>query len=423
MTMGAGIAQGIGAAVNAIGAINAGNAGRQASGAFNAAQGNADNLYGQMAGQGLDLIGELTSGYGQYQNPALAGQIQNRMYGAADGLANNNRATAWNLNNQGLAGQAAGMLGGGYQNNVNMPGQGPLMQYQAPGMDQYDFQGVQSFVGQSVQSAMQAGDRARVGARENLAGQSGQMGAGLDAAMADRGMSRDSGAAAGAMSQFGVGATQSMAGLERDISNQVQQAGLMGAQLDSQNALGLAGMGSQYNLGMNDLTQRSGLAAFGANLGAMNDHWGQGLSTAQLQAGIDQGANNFRLGAATGLSGLQGMQNDVTMAQGGLRNAAYTDPLNLMQGVYQQNYLNPAMQGMQQMGSMAGNMLAAAIPGMESGLDRRERGVQTAASGKGAGTGAALGMGNQLGGTITGKNTPKVANPGNPMPQFGVKAP
>ena len=445
------------AGMSGIQGINSGIKGAKANKQLNAAQSRADETYGNLMTQGQNVLGGVIGNAGNYATPMVGGG--NMMYAggspggglagtggqsdkgaaqgaqqgmgldqhilqsgmaASEGVAGNHRATADALGNQGLAGQAAGLLGGGYQNNVNMPGfvnnvggipqAGAQMGFNAPGMDQFNFAQPGQMANQMVSNALEAGDRARVGVREQLAGGTSQMQQGLNAALAGQGLSANSGAAAAALQGNAMQGIQQMAGLERGIADMAGNAALQGAQMDTQNLMAMTGMGAQHNMGMNQLTQQSALNAFQANLGAQGQHFGQqmagsqlqnmidqgqnqfGLGTAQLQAGIDQSSNQYRLGAAQGLAGLQGMQNDVTMQQGSLRNAAYTDPLGMMQGIYQQNYLNPQMQMNQILSGVGGQMMAGGLGGMEAGLDRRSKAVANAGSGKGSSMGNAQGF-------------------------------
>lgn len=307
------IAQGAGVALQAGQAINSGVKGARASRQLGDAQRQQDQMYMDLLGQGQDLLG-----------------------GVTDRLAQ------------------------GPQNNVTIPNPGEQMEFTAPGMNQYDFGQVGQVADQAVANALAAGDRARAGAREGVAQQTAQFQAGLDTALADRGLSRNSGAAAAALQGNAIAAGQQMAGLERDLANQAQAAGLQGAQFDAQNALAMGQMGSQYNLGMNQLGQQSALNQFNANLAAQQQNYGQQMGNAQLQATIDQAANQYNLGAAGQLGGL-------------------------VQGLF-----------------------GAAIPGMEAGLDRRAQGVQQAGAGKGAAIGGASANAMKMGENMGGKQTPMV---------------
>lgn len=382
--------QGIGAGVQAGQAINSGIKGARAQNQYDADMGQQRDLLGGLVSTGQDMVNQIGTGYQQFNNPNLAGQVLNMGQGAASGVAGVNNATANALGNQGIAGQALAALQGGYQNNVNVPQAGPLMSFQAPGMDQYNFTNPQQMADMFTQNALTAGSNARLGAREQLAQQSAQMQGGLNAQLAERGLSANSGAGAQALMQAAMAGNQQMAGLERGIAEMTGQSALQGAQLDAQNLLGLTGMGSQYNLGMNQLGQQSALNQFNANLGAQQQNFGQQLAGGQLQAGIDQARANYGLGQAQGFMGLQGMQNDVTMQQGALRNAAYTQPLDIMQGIYQNNYLNPQMQGLGQMGQIASSLLGQSIGGLDQLLGRQAEGVKAAGGGKGAATGGAI---------------------------------
>jgi len=382
--------QGIGAGVQAGQAINSGIKGAKAQKQYSQDMNAQRDMLGNVISTGQEMLGNVTDQYGQFQNPNLANQVLNQAQGAATGVAQNSNATANALGDQGIAGQALSLLQGGYQNNVSIPQAGQQMSFNAPGMDQFNFQNPQQLADQFTQNALSQGANARTAAREQVAAQTGQLQSGLNTQLAAQGLAPNSGAAAAALTQNALGAGQQLAGLERGIADMTGNAALQGAQLDANNLMQMTGMGSQYNLGMNQLGQQSALNAFNANLGAQGQQFGQQLAGQQLQAGIDQSAANYGLGAAQGMAGLQGMQNDVTLQQGALRNAAYTEPLGIMQGIYQQNYLNPQLQGLGQIGQIASGLMGQGIGGLDQLLGRQAEGVKAAGSGKGAATGGAI---------------------------------
>ena len=383
--------QGIGAGVQAGQAINSGIKGQRAQNQYDQDMNQQRDMLSGVVTTGQEYLNQVGTGYQQFNNPQLGNDVLNMAQGAAGGVADVNRATADALGNQGIAGDALSLLQGGYQNNVGgIPQAGPQMTFNQPGMDQYDFTQAGQMAGQFTQNALTAGNNARLTAREQLGAQTTASNEALNAQLASRGLGAGSGAAAAALAQNAMAANQQMAGLERGIAEMSGNAALQGAQLDASNLLQMTGMGSQYNLGMNQLGQQSALGAFQANLGAQGQNFGQQMQGAQLQAGIDQSANQFNLGAAGQMAGLQGMQNDVTLQQGALRSGAYTEPLGIMQGIYSQNYLNPQLQGLGQLGQIASSLMGQGIGGLDQLLGRQAEGVTAAGSGKGAATGGAI---------------------------------
>jgi hypothetical protein len=394
------------AGMSGVQAINSGIKGQRAQGQLNQAQQQADQTYQQLVSGGQGVLQGVVGNAGNYATPTVGGaptmfaggspggglagmpgqktqsgkgaqagvpldqQILNMGMDASTGVAGNHRATADALGNQGLADQAAGMFGQGFQSSAP---QG------------FDFQNPQNLAEQMTQTAIDAGNRARVGGREQLAMQMQGAESGLNAQLASRGLSPNSGAAVSALTQNAVGANQALAGLERNIADMTGQAAMQGAQLDTQNLLNLTNMSSNFTMGNN-----------------------------QIQAGLDQAANQYNLGAAQGMAGLQGMQNDVTMQQGALRNAAYTEPLGMLQGLYQQNYLQPQMQMQQLLAGVGGQMLAGGLGGTEAGLDRRSEAVSGAGSGKGSSMGNAQGFATDAAKSGFGSN--KGAAPGSVTP-------
>lgn len=345
---------GIGAGANAISGINSGIKGKQANRKLQHQMEQANERFGGMADFGM--------GVGQ------------NISGILDGM---------DPHDQSRANQAGDIYGQGYQNNVNIPGAMHQMHFDQPGMQQFDFGQVSQIADQSVQAALAAGDSARVSARENMAMQTGGMQDQLGAALAAQGLNPNSGAMTSALGEQARAGMQQMGALERDIAGMADQAALTGAQMDNQNLMSMAGMGSQYNLGMNQLEQQSALGAFQSNLAAQQQHFGQGMAGAQLQAGIDQSRGQYDLGRAQGLAGLQGMQNDMVTGLSGI------------------------------LGGLGGQMGGIGAQGINSLLGMQGDAVAGAADGKGAGLGAALGFLPDALGGIEGKKTQNQAVTGN----------
>jgi len=265
-------------------------------------------------------------------------------------------------------------------------------------LQQFNFDPVRSQLDQAMQAGQGFADNARASALEQSA--LGFQGAQqqLDAALASRGVASNSGVAAASSMNLANQGAQQRSMLERDLANQQAQTALQFTGLDTQNALNLAGMGSQYNLGFNQLGQQGAQNAFGQSLAASQFGLGREQSLAQLglqseaqRIGGIQADNNLAaqlaqsgqandLARAAGLQGLQG-QLDQRLLQGvDLQRLGATSGLDLLQGIYQQNYLNPQMQvGM--------GLLQNALGGFSENLGYYGQGAAAGGAGKGAQTG------------------------------------
>jgi len=389
----------IGGGLQAGQGISSGIKGAQAQKQLGQQQSAMNETYRGLIEQGQGMFGNLAGQAEGFANPNLSAQILGMAQQGGRDLAGIYGGAADALGSQPWANQAAGMFGA--------PGMDRVGNVRMPGLNQFDFQGPQQMAGMMTQQALAAGERARTDARGQFATQTGQFQEGLGAALADMGMGPQSGAAAAAMGQHARGGMEQMAGLERGIADMAGQMTMQGAQLDASNLLNFTGMGSQYNLGMNQIGQQSALGAQG------------------LQAQIDQGLNQYNLGAAQGLTGLQGLQNQTIQQQAALRAAGVTDPLNMLQGVYQQNFLGPQMGMNQMLTGMAGQLLGGGLGGMEMGMDRQANAAASAGSGKGAAGAGALGHARDA---APGIQSAKGAKPGGsskgaspiPMPNVGV---
>lgn len=197
------------------------------------------------------------------------------------------------------------------------------------GAPTFDFQTGNNLMDQTMQTFRDFASNQRNAALDQ-AGQAftSQAGA-LDAALAGRGLSRNSGVAAGALGQLASEQSQAMAGLNRDLANQAGQIGLQGAQFDVNRMLQEQQLGSNFALGSAaQQTQNLGLA-------------------------------------------------------GNLATQAYTTPLGVQQGMFQENFLNPFMQTQAGLSGLLGQGMAA----LGQGLDLRNQQVQQAGAGKGAAMG------------------------------------
>lgn len=418
---------------------------------------------------------------GQSQQGTLAQGILDNTIAGGSQINQNFLAGADALNNRGLQNQAASLLQtggfGGLMGDINQAGglqqfnpgdvfqggivqpsdiTGQLSNVYTPGQftpNQFAFNPVSQTANAAVQNAIDSGNRARATALEQAAIGFNQTGDAVDAALASRGLSGNSGVGAAALAQYGGQVGQQLTNLNRDIANQTQAAALQGAQFDIGNVMQLAGLGSQYNLGINQLTGNLGLGRdelIANQLGQRNALTGQiGLAGDQLLAGQTQAQNalianqlmqNTALGAQFGmnqnsllaglaqagqandlgrssqLAGLQGMQDATALTQTDLRNRAVTQPLGMLQSVYQSNYLAPQMQVLGLQSGLANSMLGQGTAGLNSNLAAMAQAAQTAGSGKGAASGGAIGQ-NQ--GKGTGKGAGTGTSPG-PMPGFGV---
>lgn len=272
----------------------------------------------------------------------LSDVILRDAFQGAGQLAQTYQAGAAGLQNRGLANQAAGLVqqggmggllanvaqGGGFQSfqpgqvfqgnqftplgiltpqasGGNVPMHAPSQVNLSPvhagtpfTANQFAFDPVAATRQQAIDFSMQAGDRARATAQEQAALAMQQGAGGIDKMLAARGMSADSGVGAAALAQLGAATGQQMADLNRDLASQGQQAALQASQFDVGSLLDLAGMGSQYNLGINQLTGQLGLGrdqmiagqldarnALAAQLGISGDQ----LMAQQLMAGNQLG--------------------------------------------------------------------------------------------------------------------------------------
>lgn len=330
----------IGAGIQGAQAISAGQSGKRAARQADERMGVYDTHIDNLMGMGMDAIGGMQDMAAGFQNPQLANQIMHHGQSAADGLG-------------GIFGGAADAIGG-----INIPG------VQEAQLTDFSFEQPQQIRQQAMADFERfAGDQ-RAAAQEQFGRSMTQGSASLDAALADRGIAPGSGVAGGAMADIARGGMEQASVLNRDLAAQGGQLGLQAAQFDVGTGLQLGQMGSQYNLGRNQLALQQA--------GQMFD---QGLAGA-------------------------GMQADLIGRQAQLGAAGQTAGLDVLQNLYQQNYLQPGMAAQQGLMNLAG----LGMQGAQFGLGLRDEQMARAASGKGAATGGALtGLGNTRAGIDSAK--------------------
>ena len=320
------IASGIGSGLQAVQGIASGISGKGASNKLEQDMQGQNQLYTGMLQGGSNALSGLQKAGQQFANPNLANQVLGKAQGLGGQLS-------------GIANQAAGQLGS---------------------VGGYSFDPLKGMLGQTMAEQAAFGDRARATATEQaaLAGQQGT--SALDAALASRGFSRNSGAAAAGLAQLGAQTQQGLVGLNRDLANQAGQAGLQAAQLDSQNALQFGGLASQYNLGYGQLKDQEAMQA-------------AGLKSDALKTGFDA-----------------------------------------LQGTYQNNYLNPGLQYAGLASGLAGQLTGIGAGGLQGNTDIRAKGLQSAGGGKGAGVGGGASGFQSLGSVLPGK--PQATGGGSGIP-------
>lgn len=268
------------------------------------------------------VLSNMQGALGQYQNPQMAADVTNGAYQLGNTLQQNASIGASQI------GQ-----GGGAQIAQNALG------------NQFDFAPVGQQLTQTTQLAQDMAGRARTQAADASALNMRQSEGALDAQLAGRGLSMNSGAAAAGLMGLQQQNALARSQLEGNLANQAGQMGLQAAQLDTSNLLQHQGTASQYNLGMNQLGAQTGLA-----LQQLND-----------QQAIQR----------------TGMLNDAAM--GGF---------NALQGTYAQNYLNPQLQIQSILGALSGQLAGIGAGGLQANTELGARGVQQAGSGKGAALGS-----------------------------------
>ncbi len=290
-------------------------------------------IYQQFAEGNIGTREYLQDQANQYSNPELGRELTDNALGLAKYL-------------DGISTIEASKLGqGGYMGDARTALEG------AGNFNQYDFSGVGSTREQALDFAQTMGDNARRDARAQMAVANTQANTMLDAQLAQRGLSRDSGAAAVAMSQLGQQNAMSTAQLESALAQQAGQLGLQASQFDISSALQQAQMESGYNLGMNQLTSQTGLAQ------------------------------------AQGLMGLQQLSDQQALQRYGMQAEAALQGNAAAQAAYAQNYLNPMMNAQNILGTLASYQGGYA----QSGLGQLLTGSQNAAASAGTAAGANFG--------------------------------
>lgn len=333
----------IGAAAQVGTGIASGVQGKQAQQRANQMGDQALDMYQQFAEGNIGTREYLQDQAIRYSNPALGQQLTDQAIGLGDYLGGIANTEAGNIGQGGYMGDARNFLEGAGQ------------------FDQYNFDPTRSTREQALEFSQTMGDNARRDARAQMAVANTQAGTMLDAQLAQRGLSRDSGAASVALSQLGQQNAMTTAQLESGLAQQAGQLGLQASQFDISSALQQAQMESGYNLGMNQLTSQTGLAQ------------------------------------AQGLMGLQQMSDQQALQRYGMQSEAALQGNAAAQAAYGQNYLNPMMNAQNILGTLASYQGGYA----QSGMGQLIGGAQNAAGSGGAGKGAAIGGLSGRGGTIS----------------------
>lgn len=323
----------IGAAAQIGTGIASGVGGKRAEQRANQMGDQALDMYRQFAEGNIGTREYLQNQAGQYSNPQLREQLTDQAM----------RLSAFITD---IAGTESGNIGqGGYMGDARDALMG------AGQFDQYNFDPTRSTREQALEFSQTMGDNARRDARAQMAMGNTQANTMLDAQLAQRGLSRDSGAAAVAMSQLGQQNAMSTAQLESALAQQAGQLGLQASQFDISSALQQAQMESGYNLGMNQLMSQTGLAQ------------------------------------AQGLAGLQQLSDQQALQRYGMQSEAALQGNAAAQAAYGQNYLQPMMNAQNILGTLASYQGGYA----QSGMGQLIGGAQNAAGSGGAGKGAAIG--------------------------------
>jgi len=283
-----------------------------------------NEIFRGLLDRGTGILDQIGSNLGQFQNPVLMQDVTDAARNLTGNLTQNVQ-------------DAMARVGQG--------GGADLARSSIEGLN-YDFGQVGSQLQQASDFARQMGDIARTRARDEAALAMQQGLAAIDSAMAARGFSRNSGAAAAGLAQLGTQQALARSQLEGQLAQQAGQLGLQAAQMDTQNQLALSQMASQFQLGRGQLGAQVGL-----DLQRLNDQ-------------------NAWMGAS-------------------LLNDAALSGFNALQSTYQQNYLLPQLQLTNVLGGLAGQLAGIATSGLAANTGIMARGAETAGSGKGAAIGTA----------------------------------
>lgn len=320
----------IGPALQAISGIASGVGGKKAAKKGDKVNDARQAMYQQMGQSNIDTANFMRSQVEAFQNPQMAADIEAQARGLGSELMGYAQDAANRLGQGGFMGDARSALSG------------------AGNFEDFSFDPARTTMEQARALSDQMGQTARTQASDQTALATRQSVEALDAALAGRGFSRNSGAAAAGMSQLQQQNALARSQLEGELAGQAGQLGLQASQFDIQSALGLADMGSRYNLGMNSLRSQTGL------------------------------------GQAQGLMGLQGMQDQQAMARAGLLSGAATQGLDILQNTYSQNYLAPQMGYAQQLGTIGSYQGGYAQSGMDALANQYAAGAAAGGAGMGA---------------------------------------
>lgn len=363
----------IGPAVSAATSIGSGIKGKQAA---NQADQKANAFDEQLMGMMGGAMGQLDD-LGQRRDAFLNGAID------PNALANQ-AATGGQAYQNTLAGLAGQLQGGVPGMNFGPVAGSSITETAAQNLGGMQGAGYDFGPGREIQAqAMQNFQEYASGAQDAALEQAGQAFTGgqraLDAALASRGMSRDSGVAAAETANMARQGAQSQVNLARDLAAQAGQIGLDATKFDIGSGLQREGMESNFALGSAGQGLQAAQAAGQLGLGI-----GQNYLTNQGQQA------DYNLGTAA-----QNAQN-VGLA-GELATQGYMNPLQVQQQMFQQNQMQPYLQ----MASMTNPMqMLSSIMALQGGNLERRADQNTGANF--GGLGGALG---DLSSSIKGKDS------------------
>lgn len=278
------------AAISGVSSIGSGIKGKNAANEANQRQAQLDQTNQNFMNTGMGMMEGMQNQANNFlSGGGMAGDLMNQAQTGGAQFANQM---------QGLAGQLTG------------------------GAPSFDFATGQNTMDQTMSTFQNFANNQRNAAFDQAAsGFTAQSGA-LDAALASRGMSRNSGVGAAALGNIAAEGGAAMAGLNRDLSNQAGQIGLDAAKFDVTRGLQEQDMASRFALGS--------AAQQAQNLGMAGDMYGQAYQNplAMQQQMYQQNQVNPFL-AMTGMSNPMDL---LSMAFGGMSNATATAGANAAQG-------------------------------------------------------------------------------------------
>ena len=309
-------------------------------------------------------------------NPGLRDQIAARSQGAAQSVGSTLSNAVQQLGNLRM-----GQFGGLPTPREGQFGRYNLGQLQGANFNLGQLGNVQA---QGTQNALAAAQSARSTAREQSALGFNQQAGALDSVLADRGLSRDSGVAAGALASLVGQQGQQLSQLNRELSNQAGNVALGGAQLDAQNQLGYGGLGVQQQGLLNQFTLgRGGLGVQQqGQLNQLNLSQNQELNRLNQQGAFGTFDANLRANQFN--AGLIGQQ-----AQFGTQAA--TQPLDILQSNYAQNYLNPQQNTMNLLAQMSQSQRGQVFNNQQNNINTAAQAASSAGAGAGAAQGGGIG--------------------------------